>query len=270
MIIDSHIHLDNYSERNLSLAKRLENLKKIMKQNNIAKAVIIASMEEDEEHPSMEVLLKLLEKEKNLFLVGTISITKSNEKKLRRLNELLSKKKIIGIKLYPGYEKFYPYDKTCDKIYDLCEKYNVPVIFHTGETFGTGLGMKYAKPEHIDEVAVKRPKLKIVMAHLGNPWINDTMVILSRNKNVYADISGLVWKSFDKFQKNSWQNEIIKILKFGVNGNKLIFGTDWPCNEDSTYFSFHKDYINFVNSLKISKEDKNKIFCLNAEKLFKL
>ena len=68
-------------------------------------------------------------------------------------------------------------------------------------------------PIYIDEVAVKRPNLKIIIAHLGNPWIDETMLILNRNKNVYADISGLILNCFDEYWSKYYQEMIIKILK---------------------------------------------------------
>ena len=111
MIIDSHVHLDNYYyNQRIPLEKRLFNLKKIMKTNNISKSIIIADIDGGENGPSMQELVKLLKNEKNILLVGTIKITKHNQKDLNELRDLLVKKRIIGIKLYPGYENFYPFE----------------------------------------------------------------------------------------------------------------------------------------------------------------
>lgn len=267
MIIDVHTHLDIFTTKEFPLKKRIFDLKKIMKENKISKSIILATTDTGSKAPSMKELILEIENEKNLLLIGTIKITDYNEKDLNELEGFLMKKKIIGIKLYPGYEPFYPNDSRCDAIYDLCEKYKVPVIFHSGDTFGSGLGMRYAKSEHIDEVAVKRKKLKIVIAHLGNPWLTDTMEVLFRNENVYSDISGLFWEDFDEYWRKFYGAEIIKILKW-CGCNKLLFGTDWPCMDKELYFDYQKRYIKFVNSLKISKSDKEKIFYLNAQKVF--
>ncbi len=268
MIIDSHVHLDVYTDKMISPAKRISNLKEIMKKSKISKSIVLS----DIEHNSLPIddLLVLLKNEKDIFLVGGIKVTNISDKDIKKLRELIINKKIIGIKLYPGYEEFYPNDSRCNKVYDLCEEFNIPVIFHSGDTLGTGKGIKYSKPEHIDEVAVKRPNLKIIIAHMGNPWINDAMVILNRNKNVYADISGLVPRTFDSYWKKYYEAEIIKVLKWCSGENKLIFGTDWPFWEESMYLNLTKEYVKFVNNLKISKEDKEKIFFLNAKRVFNL
>ena len=44
------------------------------------------------------------------------------------------------MKIYPGYEPFYPNDKKFDPLYDLCEKYDLPLMIHTGEIFKKGVG----------------------------------------------------------------------------------------------------------------------------------
>lgn len=268
MIIDSHTHLDVYTNKIIPPGKRVSNLKKIMKEGGISKSIVLVDIEKNS--LSVEKLISLLKNEKDILLVGGAKITGISDKDIKKFRELLLNKKIIGIKLYPGYEEFYPNDQRCNKIYDLCEEFNVPAIFHSGVTLGTGLGIKYSKPEHIDEVAVKRPNLKIVIAHMGNPWVNDAMVIAERNKNVYLDISGLVPRSFDSYWKKYYEAEIIKVLKWCSGENKLIFGTDWPFWEESMYLTLTKEYIRFVKSLKISLEDKEKIFSLNARKVFNI
>jgi uncharacterized protein len=268
MIIDSHVHLEVYTDKEIAPKKRIENLKKIMMHCKISKSIVLTDIEDNS--LSMDEIISLLKNEKDILLVGTIRTKSVSHKEIKRLRNLLIDKKIIGIKLYPGYEEFYPSDKKCNPIYDLCEEFNVPVIFHSGETLGTGKGMKYSRPEHIDDVAIKRPNLKIIIAHLGNPWINDTMVILNRHKNVYSDISGLVPKYFDSYWKNHYENEIIKVLKWCNGNNKLIFGTDWPFWDEAIYLTLTEQYVEFVNKLKISKEDKERIFYLNAKKVFNL
>ena len=268
MIIDSHTHIDMYTEEKIPVSERIPNLKKIMKDSGITKSIILTDMEDG--CLSMNEILFLIKDEKDILLAGTIKVTNHTDNDIAKLRELIKNKKIIAIKLYPGYEDFYPIDERCSKVYDLCEEFNIPVIFHSGDILGLGKGIKYSKPEHIDELAVKRPNLKIIIAHLGNPYTNDTLVILNRHKNVYSDISGLVPRTFDSYWKEHFQKEIIKILKWCSDENKLLFGTDWPFWDESMYFNLTKEYVKFVKSLDISEEDKEKIFYKNAEKVFNL
>ena len=187
MVIDTHVHIDEYTEKFHSPQERLQHLKQLMKESKVEKALIIQEIEATYKPLSANQILTLIKKEKNLFLIATLNI-KYTKKEYQEIEQLLKTKKVKGIKLYPGYESFYPTDKRCDLIYDLCEKYDIPVIFHSGDTHESLIPIKYAMPIHIDEVACKRRNLKIIIAHLGNPWIDDTMMVLSRHKNVYADI----------------------------------------------------------------------------------
>ena len=53
------------------------------------------------------------------------------------------------------------------------------------------------------------------------------------------------------------------MLLFGVQPDKVLFGTDWP-------ISSMESYINFMQDLKIPEKDSKKIMYENSVKLFKL
>jgi uncharacterized protein len=269
MIIDSHAHLNLFTEQKISLKQRVLDLKRLRKQAGIDKTIIFSTIPAvSKDVLTTEDAIRICKKKEGIFVVAGISVG-HDRKELDNIKELLEQKQIVGVKLYPGYEPFCPADERCSDIYDLCEEFDVPIIFHSGDTFRTGAGVKYSHPIHIDELAVKRPNLKIVIAHLGNPWLIDTMEMLYRHPNVYADISELVWSKFDAFFQKYYNDQIVLILKWSGQ-NKLLFGTDWPCNDPEFYESYMKNQVEFVNKLKISKEDKEKIFHLNAEKVFRI
>lgn len=271
MIIDSHVHLENFYKTKIPLSRRLENLKRFMKDAKIDQAIILCCVDAvNTKAVPIKKMLELVKKEDNLHVVGTLSINYTPEE-FTYVKRLLKAKKLIAIKLYPGYEEFYPEDHRLDVVYTLCEEYDVPVIFHSGETFETGIGVKYSMPIHIDDLAIRKPNLKIVVAHLGNPWLNDIMTIVNRNKNVYADISALVWHKFDDCWGKYYSEAIVRIIKWNdLKDHKLLFGTDWPCNDERVYASFMKNYVHFANQLKISDYDKDLLFYKNAQKVFKI
>jgi len=157
-----------------------------------------------------------------------------------------------------------PDDKKLHPFYNLCIKYNYPVIFHTGDTLGSEAKLIYSHPLNIDSLAVDMPKLKIIIAHLGNPWITDSAEVIFKNPNVYGDVSGL----FLDFQIND--EKYVKLMTRKINdliayagGEKLLFGTDFPLMDSSSY-------IKFIKSLDLTKEELELTFHKNAEKLFKI
>ena len=126
-----------------------------------------------------------------------------------------------GIKIGPIYQGVHPRDKKYYEIYDYCEKKSLPVITHMATTFSSGVPIDYARPYHMDQIACDFPKLKIVLAHLGHPWEAETVAIIRRNENVYADISALYYRP--------WQ--FYNSMRLAVEYNcahKLLFGSDYP------------------------------------------
>ena len=202
-IIDSHVHTyfpPKHSLHKTSVFERPEmrSFCNQLKENNVVKAISITSDDKMESATPMFLEENLSQKKDapELFFVGGINPLKAGKNELKKTEKALSEKKIIGLKLYPGYTYFYPTDKIYHPFYKLAEKYGVPVIAHCGDVFQCPDLMfrpkiKYSHPFNIDEVAVDFPGTKFVIAHLGYPWIRGTAEIVYKNENVYADLSAL-------------------------------------------------------------------------------
>ncbi|HMS74892.1 amidohydrolase family protein [Gordonia sp. (in: high G+C Gram-positive bacteria)] len=82
--------------------------------------------------------------------------------------------------------------------------------------------MKPAKLQRtilIDEVALAFPELKLVMSHLGDPWISETVAMLIKHPNVFAMTAGWAPKYIPE-----------EILRFAERRNpgKLMWASDYP------------------------------------------
>ena len=270
MIIDAHTHVGIWGTKTGKLAFEgsLKLLLKEMKANHVDRALVIANYEKTNFNLSMVDELKLTREAKNLINIGSLDVLHYTEKDLDLLDELLNKKLIGGIKLHLGYQNFYPYEKICHPIYKLCLKHDAPVIFHTGDTLAIpgepAAKVKYSHPLHVDEVATEFPSLKIIIAHMGNPWLVDCAEVLYKNDNVYADISGLVVEDADlnSAYGTLMKNRIQELYVYS-SPRKLLYGTDWP-------LASMKTYVNFTKSLGIAKRDLDYVFYKNAVELFKL
>jgi predicted TIM-barrel fold metal-dependent hydrolase len=212
---------------------------------------------------SHEDLLELIEPHPQLYLVGKVPLPAAqNAAYLRQLKRLIAAKNIIGIKLYPGYEPFYPNDKRYAKVYDLCEQFEIPVMLHTGDVMERGY-LKYALPLHVDELATTRPALTIIICHMGNPWQLDTAAVTFKNENVYADTAGLFYRRIDPGIEAFLHEKIDDFIHWNAKGEKLIFGSDWPVTDV-------RDTRKLIDGLCFSKKERHLIFCGNAKKLFKI
>ena len=136
-------------------------------------------------------------------------------------------------------------------------------MFHTGDTFSAKGKLRYSHPLNIDEVAVDNPELKIVMCHLGNPWILDCEEVIYKNKNVYGDISGLVLGDFTHYYEELIADKIAELLNYAGEPRYLLYGTDWPiANMES--------YLKFVAGLELSEYARELMMFRNSDRLFKL
>jgi hypothetical protein len=81
--------------------------------------------------------------------------------------------------------------------------------------------MEYARPYLWDEVLRDHPGLKLIIAHLGFPWIDETLALLGKQPGAFADIAGLI--------RRPWQayNSLVTAHQFSVT-DKLLFGSDFP------------------------------------------
>lgn len=264
MIIDVHTHLNNYQEERVrSVGECLDAMLATMETNGVAHALVLTSYKVNEHRPSTRSVVEATRDCPNISVVAGISYLNYKERDLREVADYLRAGLVKGLKLYPGYEPFYPHDKRCKVIYDLAVEFDVPVMIHTGDTYAPDGKVRFAHPLHVDDVAVDNPGLKIVICHLGNPWIRDCMEVVYKNKNVYADVSGLVLGDFEDRFEQFMLNQIREMILYAGEPRYLLYGTDWPISNMGTY-------IKFMNGLGLSGSAREMIFWKNAASLFKI
>lgn len=263
-VIDCHVHLNHYEGTPFkSLEERVQDLVDTMHSSMVNYAIVLSSYMVNEDRPSVAKLLEATKNHDDIGVVAGYSIDNHSDDDLKFYRECLKDGRVKGLKMYSGYEHYYPYDKRYQKIYDLCVEYGVPAMFHTGDTFSAGGKLRYSHPLNIDEVAVDNPELKIVMCHLGNPWILDCEEVLYKNKNVYADISGFVLGDFTNYYEEFMKEKITELLNYAGEPRYLLYGTDWP-------ISNMESYLKFVSGLELSDHARELLMYKNSEKLFKI
>jgi predicted TIM-barrel fold metal-dependent hydrolase len=170
------------------------------------------------------------------------------------------------MKIYLGYVHQYAYDKNYEPVYQLAEKYDVPVVFHTGDTYSTTAKLKFADPLTIDEVAVDHPRVRFVIAHCGNPWIESAAEVAYKNPNVYLDGSAFLVGNLDEIPQRRVDEYVVRPLAwiFGYveDPTKLMFGSDWPLTDIASYVKAFKR--------AIPRKHWKAVFHDNAARVFKL
>lgn len=264
MIIDCHTHLNRYDDTQpVTLPERYRLMKTQMQLHGIDYALVLTSYKDNERRPSLEEVLEIAGNDPQIGVVAGISYKNYRAHDLANLHTLLKNGRIKGLKLYPGYEPFYPSDPRMRVVYELAGEFGVPVMIHTGDTFDPQGKVKYARPLEVDEVAVDFRDVTFVICHLGNPWVTDTMEVIYKNANVVADFSGLTLGHFEERFERYMLEQINEFVAFAGDPSKLLFGTDWPIADMG-------DYIRFVRQLNLSEEENELILWKNAARIFKI
>jgi predicted TIM-barrel fold metal-dependent hydrolase len=89
------------------------------------------------------------------------------------------------------------------------------------------------------------------------------MEVVYKNKNVYADLSGLVLGEFTESFEDYMEEQIREVILYAGEPGKFLYGSDWPiCSM--------KSYVDFMRQLGLSEPDYRAMMYENARRLFRL
>ncbi len=258
-IIDAHMHFSNIEEFKRTAQEKsmvdysYQGIVKEYKDNNVVLGIgmgLTEGVKEGFPDPSsvnpMGLDLEASIPPNIVYCVG-VNPHKLDELALAHIEKDLQKPEVVGIKIYLGYYPFYAYDEVYEPVYRLAMKYQLPVVFHTGDTYSERGLLKYSHPLTLDEVAVKYREINFLMAHFGDPWTLDGAEVVYKNRNMFADLSGLIVgnKENNDHLKNSpvFFSHLRHALTYCDNYQKFLFGTDWPLVPVEPYIQFVKELI---------------------------
>jgi predicted TIM-barrel fold metal-dependent hydrolase len=139
---------------------------------------------------------------------------------------LIAEYGIKGFKFHPPIQNFDPRDRMAWPLYEVIAEHGMPVIFHTGHSGmgsgmpgGGGIRLRYGQPILVDDVAVDFPEMKIILAHPGWPWTDESLSMALHKPNVFIDLSGWSPKYFPP--------QIVRYANTQL-GHKMLFGSDFP------------------------------------------
>jgi predicted TIM-barrel fold metal-dependent hydrolase len=180
-----------------------------------------------------------------LFAIGIADPTRTDADHLRCVEAVLAAKQVRALKGYLGYLHYAPDHPGYRPYYELAERYQLPMIFHTGDTYSPNAKLRYAHPLLVDDVAVDHPRVKFVLAHLGNPWLTDAAEVVYKNVNVWTDLSGLVVGDADSFTAQERQEmleearqAVRRAFRYAERPNRFLYGSDWPLAPMAAYRAF--------------------------------
>lgn len=154
-------------------------------------------------------------------LIGFLSVDPTQPKWQDELEEGHRDLHLKGIKLLPMYAGFRPDSKELDHLWQYASRNGLPVLVHTGTTFISTAPLEYTLPRLLDNVAIRFPEARIILAHLGHPYEGECVATIRKHPHVYADCSAL------HYRPSQLYHSLMLLQEYGV-WDKLLFGTDYP------------------------------------------
>ncbi|UCD57235.1 MAG: amidohydrolase [Candidatus Hydrogenedentota bacterium] len=160
-----------------------------------------------------------------------------------------------GLKLVPPMQGFRFDDPRYDPLWQKAAELDIIVWTHAAHQGSTpGTDARLGQPMLVEPVALKFPKLTIVLGHCGFPWVWESWSMAVRHPNVYVDISAFK-DLYDHFPWNAYTARAAE--------HKLLFATDNPLASFS-------DCLGAVRALAINDDFKTAILGENARALLRL
>lgn len=94
-----------------------------------------------------------------------------------------------GLSLHPAKQGFAPDDPLAEPLYELCETYNRPVVFHAGMSWEPKAPLAQSHPLAFERTIMDHPNVRFGLTHFGWPWVRETVAMLLKYPNCYADTS---------------------------------------------------------------------------------
>jgi uncharacterized protein len=159
-------------------------------------------------------------------------------------------------------------DPACFPLFELAQRYDIPVFFHTGfggpnpqASFAPKFRIALSDPLMLEDVAIRFPKLKIVIMHMGWPFYDHALYMLWAYENVYLDTATVNWM-LGKELFNRMLREAVE----SVGSDRILFGSDqmvWPQMITPAIESIR-------GAPFLSDQDKRNILGDNARRLLKI
>ena len=216
MIVDCHTHITNPATDQQGIAERLA------AQENVEKCFVLAAPGESADKTNTR-LAEFVAKYPERMVGFGFADPAATLFKAKQL-ALLKKQNLKGIVLYCPACDFHPAHTKAMRLYELAQENSLPVFFHSGGDICPKGSLQYAQPYLLDEIAAKFSDLKIIIGNMGLPFLEQTLSMIARHQNVYADLTIKVDRSWQLY------TTVISAFENGVL-DKLLFGSGFPCGD---------------------------------------
>ena len=229
MIVDCHTHMGT-GEGDFDASQHLE------AGEPVDCCFVLADREGDSEQANKRLSEYVGQHKDKMVGFAVVEPTKDavGVKSVKAIKEKLG---LDGLVVYCAGSAFHPAHSRAMRLYESAQELSLPVFFHNFCSQVPGAVLDYAKPYLLDEIARGFPELKMVVGNMGFPFVEQTLSLVGKHENVYADLTILpsrIWQVY---------NIVVAAHERRVM-DKLLFGSGFPTSRASecmeTLLGFNK------------------------------
>ena len=101
--------------------------------------------------------------------------------------------RVVGLKIFLSYQTGRADDERMIPIYDFAKKYGLTVTFHTGLPsyhLPYENDVEGSRVEYVANIAGKYPEVNFVVAHMGDPYYDESIQAMHELPNMFTDFAG--------------------------------------------------------------------------------
>ena len=174
-----------------------------------------------------EQIAKIIREQPDRF-IGFASVDPHRKDALEVLDHAFNTLQLKGLKLNPAKQHFFPDDPMMKPIYEKCLEYKKPIIFHAGLSWEPNAVTEYAHPLKFERVAIEYPNLRFCLAHFGWPFVRETVMLMIKYPNVYADTSLLYLDSPEESMKRLFTIDMGPLWADRALAKQIMFASNGP------------------------------------------
>ena len=164
---------------------------------------------------------------------------------------------LSGLKLNPSRQRFMPDDPRLEPVYRECVEYDQPILFHAGMSWEPNAPARFRPPLLVEEVFIRHPELRCGLAHFGWPWVRETVMLLIKYPNVFADTSVLYLDSPEESIRRLFTGDMGRLWVERAFPRQVMFGSNGP------RFRAFK-LLRALEALKLEPETRENLYRNNA------
>jgi predicted TIM-barrel fold metal-dependent hydrolase len=131
----------------------------------------------------------------------------------------------LGVSVSPSLQGYPPTHSQAMRLWERCATLGLPVFVSRPLPMPGPLPseaiLEADRPLHWDEVLRAFPGLTVVLASLGQPWVDETLVLVGKHERCFTHLGGCVRRPLDLYR---W---LTAALDLGV-ADRILFASGFP------------------------------------------